>query len=144
MPTQLTPRPKHHYKPLAIYQPGEAALMVKKITTAWQTRLKDLFSSKITGRGASYYRQGRVFLKKATDKEIEAVVDGSEEYLVQIIDDMDQDGGTLRVLCECPYFQRGYACKHLWAAILAADAELARQKQAEDKVAKTAAVAAWR
>jgi len=118
--------------------------MAKKSAKTWQDRLDDLFSTRVMTRGASYFRQGRVFLEKATATEIEAVVDGSEEYLVKIIDDMDQEGGTLRALCECPHFQSGNACKHLWASILAADAELAKYKQAEDKAGMASTAAPWR
>ncbi len=117
--------------------------MTKKSYKIWQNRLEYLFSSTIKGRGASYFRQGRVYLEKATDIEIEALVDGAEQYMVKIAQAKGNEDGVFRVLCECPYFLRGFVCKHLWASILAADAALAKQNN-EDKTSKAVAASSWR
>lgn len=45
---------------------------------------------------------------------------GSMPYDVEISD----EGDSLTAFCGCPHFARGYLCKHLYAAILAADAQL--------------------
>jgi hypothetical protein len=49
---------------------------------------------------------------------VEARVRGSRDYSVTL----DYDRGVLFAVCDCPYFDSGEACKHIWATILAADA----------------------
>ncbi|GAB7081081.1 hypothetical protein JCM14635_27540 [Megalodesulfovibrio paquesii] len=72
-------------------------------------------------RGDAYFRQGRVRLDRATPREITAVVAGTETWRCSILD----LNNRLHLDCNCPHFRGGHACKHLWAAILAADDALA-------------------
>jgi superfamily II DNA or RNA helicase len=70
-------------------------------------------------KGAEYRRDGAVVTLSETDGGIRATVRGTLPYRVQI----DRDGNTLIVSCECPYFfDRGYVCKHIWAVLLEAEA----------------------
>jgi len=60
-------------------------------------------------------------------------VRGSRRYEVKIdFSDLDATGG-LRLECDCPHYDDGNACKHLWAAILKFDS----QGLAKDLVPKT-------
>ena len=99
--------------------------MQKKKTSSplWQESLKHYFSQDIRTRGNTYARKGRVSLKNATLKLITGKVQGSRAYSVEIALD-EEDESQFRVLCTCPHFRRGYACKHLWAALVATDRKL--------------------
>ena len=81
-------------------------------------RLAGDFSGRIRDRGQSYFSQGRVKILHGTDTELEAQVEGSANYAVNF--EWKED--VLFATCDCPYFEGGEECKHLWAAILAADA----------------------
>src|ERR1017187_223896 len=77
------------------------------------------FDSDIRARGASYYRLGAVRIKRGNATAVEAAVRGSRVYDVEIA----WDGHRLALFCDCPYYEDVGACKHLWATILAADAQ---------------------
>ena len=72
------------------------------------------------GRGDAYYAQGRVRRIEAVSSGIiEAQVQGSRLYSVTLA----IDGARLESRCDCPWFETNLAeCKHVWAAIRAADA----------------------
>jgi superfamily II DNA or RNA helicase len=83
-------------------------------------KLKDRFSFSIRKRGEEYFLQRRVKIQVNSPVELGAQVRGTEDYAVHL----EWSGGDLAVLCSCPYFiDQGAVCKHLWATILAADAE---------------------
>jgi len=83
-------------------------------------RFAGKFSSTIRKRGEDYYRQRRVRIDRGSDTEVSASVRGSQAYYV----DLDWSGDRLSVWCECPYFlDNGLPCKHLWAVMLAAEAQ---------------------
>lgn len=50
------------------------------------------------------------------------LVEGTEDYFVAVEGDAD-DRGILNVLCSCARFEDGVTCKHVWATLLAMDAE---------------------
>src|SRR5215469_272073 len=78
------------------------------------------FSSGIRKRGQGYYLQRRVRIESGSDTEVAASVSGSQAYYVE----MDWESDRLSVSCECPYFlDNGLPCKHLWATMLAAEAQ---------------------
>lgn len=81
------------------------------------TRLAGEFSATVRKRGESYYRQGRVRIQKGSASALKARVRGSNIYAVTL----DWQPDKLTAWCDCPYYDDGN-CKHLWAAILAADA----------------------
>ncbi|MBZ5625984.1 MAG: DEAD/DEAH box helicase [Acidobacteriia bacterium] len=77
------------------------------------------FDSDVRSRGVSYYRSGAVRIVRGSPSEVEASVRGSRTYDV----DITWDGHVLTLFCDCPYFEGGGPCKHLWATILASDAK---------------------
>ncbi|MCF8030947.1 MAG: DEAD/DEAH box helicase [Desulfohalobiaceae bacterium] len=89
----------------------------------WQDSLKHYFPRTVRTRGDSYASKGRVNLKRATKDVVAGSVQGSRAYSVEIALD-SEDKSQFRVLCTCPHFRRGNACKHLWAALVAADRKL--------------------
>ena len=83
-------------------------------------RFAGKFSSTTRKRGQDYYRQSRVKIHRGSGAEVEASVRGSQGYYVML----SWSGDRLSVSCECPYFlDNGLPCKHLWATILAAEAQ---------------------
>src|ERR1700693_670308 len=81
--------------------------------------LSPQFDNEVRARGASYYRLGAVHIKRGNASGVEAGVRGSRFYDVEIA----WDGRRLALFCDCPYYEDIGACKHLWATILAADAQ---------------------
>ena len=77
------------------------------------------FDNDVRARGASYYRLGAVRIKRGNATGVEAGVRGSRVYDVEIA----WDGRRLTLFCDCPYYEDVGACKHIWATILAADAQ---------------------
>ena len=75
--------------------------------------------SRIRKRGLQYFRGRRVTLTSCSPDRVSAVVTGSETYQVTL----QRAERTIRSICSCPYADRGAPCKHIWAAILAADAQ---------------------
>jgi superfamily II DNA or RNA helicase len=75
--------------------------------------------AKIRRKGAEYLALGLVTLTACDNERVEASVSGTEEYHVTLV----RDGEVVSATCTCPYFDRGEACKHIWATILAADQE---------------------
>jgi superfamily II DNA or RNA helicase len=86
--------------------------------TALARALSPYFKPEIRGRGAGYYRSGRVRIQAASDWHVAAMVRGSDRYDVELKRNRDEVHAT----CTCPHFGRNL-CKHIWASVLAADAE---------------------
>jgi hypothetical protein len=81
--------------------------------------LASRFSSTIRERGHQYFRQQRVRQQHGSSSEFGAQVRGSQLYHVIL----RWTGSKLALLCDCPFFvDHDQPCKHIWAAILAADA----------------------
>jgi len=74
---------------------------------------------RVRKRGLQYFRGGRVELVACGAQEARAVVTGTEHYQVTL----SRSGRSIDSSCSCPYADRGAPCKHIWAAILAADAK---------------------
>ena len=69
-------------------------------------------------KGNRYFRSGAVASIAGFQDQIVAVVHGSRAYNVTITREQEGFIGS----CECPYFQDRFdVCKHIWAAVLAAD-----------------------
>jgi hypothetical protein len=90
-----------------------------QIRTSLSRKLTGDFSARVRERGQSYLSQGRVKILFGTDTALEAQVEGSASYAVNF----EWKEETLFARCSCPYFDGGESCKHLWAAILAAEAK---------------------
>ena len=73
----------------------------------------------VRAKGLRYQQDGAVVAITATEWSAHAIVRGGRNYQVEILFDHDE----LRGSCDCPYFaDRGTICKHIWAALLEADA----------------------
>ncbi|HEY0511647.1 MAG TPA: DEAD/DEAH box helicase [Thermoanaerobaculia bacterium] len=72
---------------------------------------------RVRDRGREYYKMGQVDVMDSSAEWISAIVTGSAEYDVSLT----ARSGTLWASCSCPFFDRGEPCKHVWAAVLAAD-----------------------
>jgi len=83
-------------------------------------QLSHEFTRKVRNKGAGYYRNGAVEIVSHTDSQVDAIVSGTEDYLVRLT----LGRVALNVACTCPYFDGGDTCKHLWATMLKADAKL--------------------
>lgn len=84
--------------------------------------IKKLCSSMIYKRGAEYFREGRVHIRKRAVNSVTAVVDGEALYNVQITFDKDNISD---VLCSCPYYETMHSpCKHIVSVLKQYQAEL--------------------
>ena len=71
-------------------------------------------------KGYSYYVTGTVTITTTTTKLVTASVRGTRVYHVSLA---RENGGFLGS-CDCPFFADRYdICKHIWAVVLAADAQ---------------------
>ncbi len=77
------------------------------------------FPDALRQRGADYFRSGRVNIDSGSSQRVSASVRGTELYQVELA----RKRHVIRALCTCPYFFEARICKHVWAVILAADAE---------------------
>src|SRR5438105_9250255 len=84
------------------------------------TLLAPQFTKSVRHRGEEYYRRDQVRIERSSETELCARVRGSQIYSVEL----KFREGSLSVWCDCPYFvDNGVPCKHLWATILAAEAQ---------------------
>jgi superfamily II DNA or RNA helicase len=77
------------------------------------------FDYQTRSRGVQCFRSGAVRIKQGSDVSVHAKVQGSQFYEVGIL--WHREHG-LNLRCDCPFFESSGPCKHLWAAILAAEA----------------------
>ena len=75
---------------------------------------ESLFSPRILVRGMDYYESGAVMEMVRTEGGYRALVEGTEDYEVEI--DI-KDNQVQHMRCTCPYAAEGYNCKHM-AAVL--------------------------
>ena len=85
------------------------------MTRAW----RNLFRPHILERGLDYYEEGAVAFLEETAAGYKAVVNGTEEYSVEIevAEDRVRD-----MFCDCPYADDGHYCKHMAAVLYAIEA----------------------
>lgn len=82
--------------------------------------LEPYVTGSVRAKGYSYHLTGTVTIASATTEAIRAAVRGTRTYDVQVA--REDEGYT--AVCDCPYYaDRADICKHIWAVILAADAE---------------------
>lgn len=100
--------------------------------------IKKICSSMIYKRGVEYFNEGRVHMRKRSEDELTAVVDGEDLYNVQVT---MNDEGVDKVLCTCPYYETMQTtCKHIVATLKQRQAELEEgisYKNENDKIAST-------
>jgi len=91
---------------------------------------KGWFQPHILERGRAYYDKGRVLELEQTEDGYTATVDGTEEYVVEIL----LDGDSIEdMLCDCPYAEDGNYCKHMAAVLFAVNAVEPSMKKAPPK-----------
>ena len=84
--------------------------------------IKQRCSDMIYRRGTEYFTEGRVHMRKRSETELSAAVDGEEIYNVYITFD---ENGIKSELCTCAYYETMHsACKHIVAALKQRMAEL--------------------
>ncbi len=99
--------------------------------------IRKICSSMIYKRGMEYFREGRVHMRRRSENEITAVVDGDELYNVRVTFD---NGGIGEVFCTCPYYETMQtACKHIAAALKQRQVELQNGGSYTDENDKVAA-----
>ncbi|HYH45300.1 MAG TPA: SWIM zinc finger family protein, partial [Thermoanaerobaculia bacterium] len=77
-------------------------------------------SAGVRQRGQEYFRRRRVAIGDCGPLAANALVDGSQIYAV----DLNRKASQILGSCSCPYAaDRGEPCKHLWATLLAVDAQ---------------------
>ena len=82
------------------------------------TLFKSKFQSGDRSRGAAYFRNGRVAQVTDHGTKVSAQVAGTY-HSYHVVVECDSRGAG--VSCTCPRFGDGFACKHLWAVLLACD-----------------------
>jgi len=81
--------------------------------------LKNEFGALQRVRGVDYFRYGKVKILKADGKSVTAAVRGSEKYDVKL----SIDKSKLTASCTCPFYYDSGPCKHIWATMLAVEAQ---------------------
>lgn len=81
---------------------------------------KDLFRRHILKRGENYFEEGAVAELKKTPGGYYAVVEGTEDYEVEIETEGDE---IVEMYCTCPYADDGNYCKHMVAVLYKIDEE---------------------
>lgn len=99
---------------------------------------RECFQDKILERGEKYWRQGRVRQLHDQGSIVTAIVQGTEDYDVEI--DL-KDGMFYDADCTCPHACDGNACKHMAAVLFALEAGEAQETGHEDKKASSVS---WR
>jgi len=84
-------------------------------------RCRDNFELRDRLRGDEYFRGSRVNLTGIGAQGISAVARGTCEYEI-FLSFKRLDRNSLDVHCDCPRFEDGVLCKHVWAAIRVVDA----------------------
>jgi superfamily II DNA or RNA helicase len=77
------------------------------------------FPSAVRAGGNEYFRSGKVKIKNGSPMNLEASVEDITTNNVRLW----REGNEISLRCSCPDYAAGGPCKHLWAALLAADAE---------------------
>lgn len=84
--------------------------------------IRRICSATIYKRGADYFKEGRVHIKKREENVINAIVDGEEVYHIQVKFENDH---ITDYMCTCPYYQTMQSpCKHIVAVIKQRQAEI--------------------
>ena len=98
----------------------EQTLTMNSTTMGLAEALARDVSERTRTRGNRYFLGGAVRAIEGSGSEAVATVRGSEWYRVRL----SRDGDAFLASCQCPYFaDRQDFCKHIWAVVLAADAE---------------------
>ena len=92
-----------------------------------------LFRQHILERGAEYHQDGYVSAFSITEQGIEAEVEGTKKYHVNIAIDGER---VIHMSCDCPYAESGNDCKHM-AAVLFRFEEYLYEKDVTEEIVET-------
>ena len=82
------------------------------------------FDSATRSRGAAYYYGRCVEITSRRELGVSALVHGGSPQPYEVELDWERaDEGAVDAFCTCPRYADGNLCKHVWATILAADAQ---------------------
>ena len=95
--------------------------MARTNTQSWADRSRNVFSELERTEGERLFKDGAVTLVSATARKIVAHVD--DENADEVVIETTRGSGV-RAECACPTWERAAPCRHLWAAILAADTHM--------------------
>ena len=79
---------------------------------------KKFFAPRILSRGEEYYDSELVEIEAMDEQSIEATVEGTDTYSVEIV---LKNNRVAQMACDCPYATDGNNCKHMAAVLFAAD-----------------------
>lgn len=85
----------------------------------WIHELEQFIPSGSLSKGRYYFRSGAVQIGAVSADRVEAMVRGGGLYSVEVYLDVE----TVVASCTCPHYDGGHLCKHIWAAILAAESK---------------------
>ena len=85
----------------------------------WTQRLAADVYQGTRNHGSRYFKSGAVEIESGSSGKVKATVLGSSRYSI----DIRLEGNEVVAFCDCPAFQGGNLCKHIWAVLLAAEAE---------------------
>ena len=94
--------------------------------TVFSQQLRNLFGLNDRNLGHQYFLANRVHLMYADEDAAVGTVRGSGANVYEFAIDA-LPGGRFDFDCDCPRFDSGFNCKHLWAAVLAWGRELQLQ-----------------
>lgn len=83
--------------------------------------LARFFSTGTRNKGASYARNGRVTITTSSPVKFRSSVRGSGRSIYGNSLQFDPQLDNLHVHCDCPHYDGGAFCKHLWATLLKAE-----------------------
>ncbi len=81
--------------------------------------LRRYFDAAVCVRGAAYFSSEIVVIEDGGEDFVEATARGASSFRVTIA----REGARLEVSCTCREFDYGDPCRHIWAAVLAAERE---------------------
>ena len=81
--------------------------------------LEHYFKPEVRNRGEDYYDEDAVYLSKAADTEIVAVIKATPPVRITLSAKSISDK-VFTVACSCSSSQKGQLCKHIWGTILTA------------------------
>ena len=86
-------------------------------------RCQHAFNAQVRSKGESYVRQGAVKFKDRYPVAVVGTVRGSQFEPYHFVISWAEPETGIVASCNCPYYEGGDFCKHLWAALQKIDAE---------------------
>ena len=81
------------------------------------------FGAGDVARGTQYYREGRAQTQATHGAQAKIRVRGGGGRYDVMVDWSAADKGCIKVSCDCPRYEDGVFCKHIWASLLLLDGQ---------------------